>query len=251
MADKWMVCTDWRRAVIGLPSISSPFAEEGTEAHLVLEHSLRLEVPPWDLTENLEMAIAVSTVTKWLKGFMKKNPGAKYFIEYKIEWGSVVGYPTLKGRTKLLPNDKERLEGTSDLDLVTKKTLIVADYKHGYYVVDPKLSKQLRVYLMGLIKKFGERNFYELAIFQPRAQHEDGPIRIHKVSRQEMRRFTLQVEHAVEENFSGKGKRVAGQHCHYCPAAAQCRELTNYNLKVASKEFLIPIAETRTRASRS
>jgi Protein of unknown function (DUF2800) len=237
MADKWMVCTDWRQAVFGLPSISSPWAQEGTEAHEVLELSLRTELPPWDITDNLEMAIAVSTVIKWLKKFMVQNPGAKYFIEHKVEWGSVIGYPTLKGRTKLLPNEKRVLDGTSDLPIVTKKKIYVADYKHGFYIVNPKTSKQLRVYLMGLIKKFGERPAYELLIFQPRAQHEDGPIRSHQVSRHEMRVFTQQVEYAVETNFSGKGKRVAGKHCTYCPASAKCRALTEYNLKVASKEF--------------
>lgn len=240
-ADKWMVCTDWRQATIGLPSISSPWAEEGTEAHKVLELSLRFDMPPWDLTENLEMAIAVSTVTKWLKKFMLKNPGAKYFIEHRIDWGNLIGYPTLEGRIKLLPNEKRRLDGTSDLPIVTKDTILVTDYKHGFYVVDPKESKQLRVYLMGLIGKYGERKRYELVIFQPRAQHEDGPVRVHTISRHEMRVFTRQVEYAVETNFSGKGKRVAGTHCQYCPAAATCRELRNYNLKVASSEFSVPI----------
>lgn len=245
-----MVCTDWRQAVIGLPSISSPWAEEGTEAHKILELSLRTEIEPWELTENLEMAIAVSTVTKWLKKFMKKNPRAEYYIEHKVDWGYLVGYPTLVGRTKLLPNEKKKLEGTSDLPIVTKDEILVTDYKHGFHVVDPQHSKQLRIYLMGLIGKFGKRKGYRLGIFQPRAPHEEGPIRFHPVTQYEMRAFTQQVEHAVEENFSGKGKRVAGTHCHYCPAAATCRELRNYNLKVASKDFAEPLA-TGLKASRS
>lgn len=235
---------------MGLPSVSSTYAEEGTEAHKVLELALRTDLFPWDITENLEMAIAVSTVTKWLKKFMARNPGANYYIEHKIEWGSVIGYPTLKGRIKLLPHEKDRLDGTSDLPIVTRDLIIVADYKHGFKVVDPKESKQLRVYLMGLIKKFGERRKYQLAIFQPRAQHEDGPVRIHDITRNEMRVFTNQVEHAVEENFSGKGKRVAGPHCDWCPASATCRALRNYNLKVASAQFAEPIT-SGAKASRS
>lgn len=229
-ADKWMECHGWYMAVKDLPPLpSSVYADEGTEAHKVLEVCLRFGFDPYEVTDDEEMAGAVSYVLDWVQQYLIQNPGAEYHPEQWLSWGSWYRM--------------NHLGGTSDLVLTHPTELVANDYKHGKgVIIDPETSKQLRLYLLGAIAKYGERKRYRLVISQPRAPHERGPIREHVITRREARMFMNEVENAVRLNLSGKGKRKAGEHCrHWCAAAATCRELANHNLSLAIEEFGDPI----------
>lgn len=229
-ADKWMVCHGWYAAVKDLPPLpSSEYAEEGTEAHKVLEVCLRYGFEPDEVTDDVEMAEAVAYVTDWVKQYLIQNPGAEFHPEQWLRWGEWFRL--------------RKLGGTSDLVLTHPEELVVNDYKHGKgVIIDPATSKQLRLYLLGAIAKYGERDSYRLVISQPRARHDEGPIREHVIDTHEVRAFMNEVENAVRANLSGKGKRKAGEHCrHWCAAAATCRELANHNLSLAIEEFSDPI----------
>jgi hypothetical protein len=219
-----MVCTGWRQAVHGLPSRSSIYADEGVKAHELLEMALRLDLPPEELTSNPEMAEAVGHAVDWLNQYQVHNPKAKWWIEHSLPWGEAIGYPHLKGR--------------SDLVVVTDTELTVVDYKHGIGVmVDPAESKQLRIYLIGLIKKYGRRGNYQLIVIQPRARHVDGPVRIHRMSHEEIKAFAREVQVAARANLEGTGERTAGEHCRFCAAAPTCKTLAEFSLSLAVCEF--------------
>lgn len=223
-ADKWMVCTAWRQATEGLVSKSSIYADDGTEAHSLLEWSLRLGLPPEDLSEDEERAEAVGHAVDWLEEYLTKHPEAEYRIERRLYWGKAIGQPALSG--------------TSDLSITAPHELVILDYKHGIGVpVDPKTSKQLRLYLLGLILEAGTRRNYRLVVVQPRARHEEGPVRVHEITHEEVTKFKKEVIAAVEANLNGTGVRKAGEHCRWCLAAPKCRELARFNLRLAVKEF--------------
>lgn len=223
-ADKWMVCTDWLQATEGLQSRSSTYADEGTEAHSLLEWSLRLGYSPEDLSEDDEMAEAVGHAVDWLNQYLLKNPEARFWIERRLYFGRVIGYPALSG--------------TSDLVVVSPEELVVTDYKHGAgVIVEPATSKQLRLYLLGLIHEFGPRERYGLVIVQPRARHPEGPVRTHSVTHEEIKSFAKDVKNAAKANFEKTGRRKAGDHCRFCLAAPTCRELANHSLSLAIEEF--------------
>ena len=219
-----MVCTDWLQATEGLQSKSSIYADEGTEAHSLLEWSLRLGYAPELLSENEDMVEAVGHAVDWLHQYLVKNPKAKYRIERRLYFGRVIGYPSLSG--------------TSDISIVAPSELVVLDYKHGAgVVVEASTSKQLRLYLLGLIHEFGPRDSYQLVVVQPRARHEEGPIRAHSITHDEIKTFAKEAKNAAKANFEKTGRRKAGDHCRFCSAAPTCRELANFSLSLAIEEF--------------
>jgi hypothetical protein len=224
-SDKWMTCFGWYAATKGLPNKTSKYAEEGTHAHEMLEATLRLGVRPEEIVADSDLALNLSIVTTWLRKYLKAHPGSDFHIERWVSWGSAIGSP--------------KLGGTIDLAIVNREELIVADYKHGSGIVVEVLdNRQLMLYLMGLVQLYGPRKKYRIMIFQPRARHEDGPIREYIVD--DLEEFMLEVKHAVKENLKeGGGVRVAGDHCApFCTAAGRCKTLTEYSLKAAGEEFL-------------
>ncbi len=223
-ADKWMVCTAWLQATEGLQSKSSIYADDGTEAHAILEWSLRLALTPEDLTPNEETAEAVGHAVDWLSQYLVEKPEAKFHIERRLYFGKAIGYPALSG--------------TSDLFVVHPEELVILDYKHGAgVVVEPETSKQLRLYLIGAIHEFGPRENYQLVVVQPRARHHNGPVRSHHITHAEIKSFAKEAKNAAKANFEKTGKRKAGEHCRFCLAAPTCRELANHSLSLAIEEF--------------
>ena len=223
-ADKWMVCTDWLQATEGLQSKSSIYADEGTEAHSLLEWSLRLGYSPEDLSENEDMTEAVGHAVDWLNQYLITSRNAVYRIESRLYFGKAIGYPSLSG--------------TSDISIISPSELVILDYKHGAgVVVEPSTSKQLRLYLLGLIHEVGPRDRYKLVVVQPRARHSEGPIRVHSITHAEIKSFAKEAKNAAKANFEKTGRRQAGDHCRFCLAASACRELANFSLSLAIKEF--------------
>lgn len=222
-ADKWMTCYGWLKATEGLVSKSSIYAEEGTAAHELLEMTLRLGLPPSEMTGNVDLALNIATVTDWLKKYQKKHFKSDYHTERWLPWGKAIGYPTLGG--------------TSDLVVVDPSEIVIGDYKHGVGIVEVLDNQQLLLYLMGAVYLYGVRRKYRLIIFQPRARHEDGAIREYTLDDFDLQAFKLGAAHAVEENIKG-GRRVGGDHCrNYCLAAGNCKAYTRYALEAAGEEF--------------
>jgi hypothetical protein len=228
-ADKWMTCYGWYKATEGLPNVSSIYAEEGTKAHELLELTLRLGLPPSEMTQDVDLALNLALVTDWLKDYKKRNKKSDYYVEKWVSWGEAIG--------------KIELGGTIDLAVVGPDELIVGDYKHGAgIVVEVMDNRQLMLYLIGLINRYKSRKKYRIIIFQPRARHEDGPIREYPVDHVEVRDFIEEVKRAVKENFKG-GERKAGEHCRFCLAAGSCKTLARYSIEAAGEEFSSPDAD--------
>jgi hypothetical protein len=218
-----MTCFGWLKATEGLPFTTNKYAEEGTAAHELLEMTLRLGLPPTEMTGNLELAMNIATVTDWLSKYRKTHKKSDYHIERWLPWGKVLGHP--------------ELGGTADLCVIDPTELIIGDYKNGVGVVEVMDNRQLMLYLLGLIHLYGPRPEYRLVIFQPRARHEDGAVREWPVDHEEVIAFKKEAQRAVEANIKG-GERIAGEHCgNYCLAAGNCKAYTLYSLEAAGEEF--------------
>ena len=131
------------------------------------------------------------------------------------------------------------MAGTADVVVVSPDEILIGDYKNGFLLVEVYDSKQLRLYLLGLIARFGKRKKYKLVIFQPRAYHEDGAIREYVIKQDELDEFEKEAKYAAKENLKPLGgKRVAGEHCRYfCTASGTCRTFARYALEIAVTEF--------------
>jgi hypothetical protein len=116
--------------------------------------------------------------------------------------------------------------GTTDLVFVSPKVLHIADYKHGYVPVEPRLNAQLMSYLVGAIAEFGERSRYYVTVIQPRYHHAEGPVRTYQVTKEDLEWFRTELKYALEN----QDKIAAGKHCqkYYCPARGSCKVLAGF-----------------------
>jgi len=127
-------------------------------------------------------------------------------------------------------NDKIKISGRYDYvwEEDGGDTLVVADIKYGYMPVDVKDNWQLIAYAIGeLIKRQKSYNKITLRIIQPRAHHEDGPVRDCNLTTEQLYEFFKVIKHTVDQFSEGKIHFTTSSNCKYCAAAAtKCAALT-------------------------
>jgi hypothetical protein len=114
-------------------------------------------------------------------------------------------------------------------------TIEIVDFKYGKGVpVEIKGNLQLRYYALGFLHKLMGRkkilqNFLEdkclqicLTIVQPRAKHEDGPIRSEYLFQQDILDFESQLRSAIQHTLDHPDDFVVGSHCRFCPGKEIC-----------------------------
>lgn len=208
-ADKWLHCHAWRRlraefvAEFGEPP-SSAAADEGTEAHELMERHLRGQLLPETYHGFHELMEAI----EWVEA----QPGELH-LEAPVDFGELFGYVGLTG--------------TVDIILVEDNRLTIADLKFGRGVVEHKRNPQMMVYLAGAVAKFGERENYRLAVLQPRAYHPEGNNRVFELTHEELEDFIYnELEPAIERSYHPRSRAIPGPHCrNFCPMAPTCKAL--------------------------
>lgn len=122
--------------------------------------------------------------------------------------------------------------GQSDLALVTLDLIDIWDYKHGVGIsVDVERNTQLMMYAVGVIRqlqKTGQRipKRVRLTICQPRAFHQDGPIRSWETTTDALEAWIKdEWLPAAARTESNDPEFAAGNWCQFCPAKLDCPEL--------------------------
>lgn len=198
------------------PEESSEFAAEGNDAHDFAERCLNEGVDAFELMGqkgangfecNAEMAQAVQVYVDEVRRFSNFMT----LVEYRIE----------------NPELGEDFGGTADAVILADDTLHVVDLKYGVGIpVDVVGNAQLRYYAYGVLKTLKNTDHFEhvvITIVQPRAEHEDGPIRSERLTVAEVLRWGDEVmmpamRRVAEEPDSFK----SGEHCRFCPAKLIC-----------------------------
>lgn len=127
--------------------------------------------------------------------------------------------------------------GTPDLwvyDPATR-TIYLWDYKFGYGIVEVFENWQLVDYLAGILEELArlygqqidDRQFKVVfTIVQPRAHHQEGPIRRwHVSSAANLRGMHNRLEMAADEAMSGFAEARPNANCVYCEARHVCQAL--------------------------
>jgi len=227
-SDRWMTCPGSIQAEAGFPNTTSVYAQEGTDAHELLEMSLRLGVEPAALATDTtpeDMVEAVGHALDYLRAHIAECETLGLPYEFHPE-------------EKLEIDPDHGIWGTSDLIIVMPSVLVVTDYKHGQgVVVEPENNSQMMLYAAGARRKHGRRPTYKLAVVQPRARHARGPIREWSLTDDELTAFMERVHQAAIATLHGDAPRVAGSHCMWCRAAGACPTLREFALTRAIAEF--------------
>ncbi len=212
-SDKWMVCPAWRRFTQVIPKApSGKAAEEGTEAHALLEAVLVGRIASVEHA-NMEMAKHVQSCADWVYA----QSGIVH-PEVEVDYGEEFGYVNLFG--------------TSDIIIEHKEHLTVGDLKYGFGLVEAEDNSQMMIYLVGAVARFGEREKYRLVILQPRGNHFKGPIREVWVPHAELLVFKSKLAAAIADSYTNKPP-VVGAHCrNYCAALATCSGVKEHAVRL-------------------
>ncbi len=231
---RWLHCSPSARLEEQFENTTSVFAAEGTAAHELSEHKLRLflgqkskrPVSEFDSEEMdyytdvyVDYAIELITATR----ANCKDP--IILIEQRLDFSCYVpeGF------------------GTGDLVIIADGTLDIADYKHGKGVaVSAEDNPQMKLYALGALALFD--SLYDIqrvrmTICQPRLES----ISTYEVSADELTAWAeKELKPKAQLAINGEGEFLPGEHCRFCRARRTCRSRAEEHLSLARHDFKLP-----------
>lgn len=236
---RWLHCADSVRVNAAKNDTPSPFADEGTAAHALLEMCKRLDVDPEQFMGvdvarnghpvNEDMCAAVHHALSYILAWETRFPDGEVHLEQRLHWG------------KLLKLTEDVSSGTGDVLLVHRTQCVVMDYKHGAgVVVDVENNTQLMLYALGALTSPLAQHLDQalICVVQPRARHADGPVREWAITRKELEQWARRtVAPRARLVLDGSKQREAGDHCRWCAAQGSCRTLKEASMSAAAQAF--------------
>jgi hypothetical protein len=239
-ASRWLACTPSARLEERFPDTAGEFAKEGSLAHELGELLLnkltgrikkaeftkaleRIESDPLFNEDMREHATnyAVFVMEQFAKA-QQRTPDAVLQIETRLDF------------TDYVPEGF----GTGDAVIIADGTLEIIDLKYGKGVpVSSTDNNQMKLYALGALQEFDvmyDIDAVRMTIYQPRLDNisswEMGVAPLRKWAKDELKP-------KAEIAFEGGGIFVAGSHCRFCRAKAQCKALAEQQLEIAKYEF--------------
>lgn len=220
-AERWFNCPGSVELSEGMPDKSSPWAIEGTEAHEVLEATMKIE-----LSGNCGATIEENDHV------FKGKP--KAMIDYAYQAAKFILDLGEKLIAEVMVETRVYLDfihpeafGTFDGAVLDHfGTLHIFDYKYGMSLVSPKENLQMIFYGIGLAHKY-QWNFkrVRLWIIQPRVRGYDGPT-FWECSIEELRQwaevFRDRIDNVLNNPYEYVEDTGIGNWCHFCRARSIC-----------------------------
>ena len=248
-AARWINCPPSARLEEDIPSTTSSYAEEGTLAHEFGDLKLRIK-------SHVGSVAAGSQYRKWSDKVKKLRKNKLYtddmedHVEVYVEYVLSEYYAAVKDTPDAVLKIEERTDysylvpegfGTSDANIIADGTLEIVDFKYGKGVkVGAKQNSQLRLYALGLLRKFEllyDIHTVKMTIVQPRLDH----IESETLPVDELIKWAEEtVKPAAEQAYKGEGDCNPGDWCRWCKVKPTCKALANHNLKLAKHDFAEP-----------
>lgn len=233
---RWLNCPPSARLCENYEDKGSEYAQEGTDAHSLCEHKLKLALgmDTADPTENLsfyneEMEQCACDY-------------ASYVLELVEEAKKICKDPVVLIEQRL---DFSRFVaegfGTGDCVIIADGTLYIVDYKHGKGVeVSAVENPQMMLYALGALELFDgiyDIDTVRMAIFQPRREN----VSICVMSKDDLLQWAYnELMAKAKLAYEGGGEFACGDWCRFCKAKAACRKRAEYNLELAKYDFAMP-----------
>lgn len=216
-----------------LPNETSVYAAEGTAAHALGEQCLLTDREPAEysgetmegFTVDAEMISAVETYVEYCRPLM-----GRHMVEKKFD----------------LPFLGDGEKGTSDFTALHEGVLHVVDYKHGKGVpVDAIGNIQGMCYGLGAAKNFDKDKWHTLriTIVQPRAYHDDGPIRTWDIPRDELFDYMMNFAAAAKRTEDPEAPLCVGPWCRFCKAKVKCPAQAKHAQEMMEMDFAEPTSK--------
>ena len=236
-AHRWLNCPPSAKLCAEYEDTSSPYAQQGTDAHELCQHKLELalELDTVDPTPALayydeEMETCCSEYAAFVMETVAKIkqvcPDPLVLIEQRLDFSQYV--PQGFGR--------------GDCVIIADGTMHVIDFKYGVGVlVSAKNNPQMLCYALGamaLLDSLYEFDSICMTIFQPRREN----ISSYTISKADLLHWADTVlTPTAKLAYAGKGEFKAGDHCQFCKVKATCRKRAEYNLELARYDFEMPV----------
>lgn len=233
---RWLNCPPSARLCENYEDRGSEYAQEGTDAHSLCEHKLKLALgmDTADPTENLsfyneEMEQCACDY-------------ASYVLELVEEAKKICKDPVVLIEQRL---DFSRFVaegfGTGDCVIIADGTLYIVDYKHGKGVeVSAVENPQMMLYALGALELFDsiyDIDTVRMTIFQPRREN----VSVCVMAKDDLLQWAYNDLMAKAKlAYEGGGEFACGDWCRFCKAKAACRKRAEYNLELARYDFAMP-----------
>lgn len=233
-AHRWICCTPSARLECEFEDKSGRAAEEGTAAHALAEHKLRLAlgmdtskpVSPFDCAEMEGYTDEyVTFVLEQIAQAKQSCSDPLVLIEQRLDFSRYVpeGF------------------GTGDCIIIADGTLHIIDLKYGQGVlVSAANNPQMKLYALGALDLFDgiyDIGEVSMTIFQPRREN----VSIYTVFKESLYQWAEDVlKPAANAAFNGDGEYRSGEWCQFCRAAIKCRARAEEKLKLTRFEFKLP-----------
>lgn len=228
-SSRWLHCTPSARLERKFPDTSSPYAEEGTQAHACAERFLNLFLKTGKATvvinDNAEMQEAVQSYVniciEKINEARTASPDAQIKVEQRLDF------------SRWVPEGF----GTGDMVMVSDKYFEIVDLKYGKGVpVSAVNNSQMRLYALGMYEAFGYlygADKVRMTIVQPRLDS----VSTETLSVDDLLTWGEEVKKKAKIAFAGKGDFCAGSHCRFCKARNTCRAHAEYELKNVKEDL--------------
>ncbi|MDW7670579.1 MAG: DUF2800 domain-containing protein [Bacillota bacterium] len=242
-AHRWIACTPSARLEEQVQEKDSPYAAEGTLAHVLadleLAYSLGRIRDPYYHTKRADIEMN-TFFTPDMHDYVAQ------YTDFVLE-----RYHSAKARS---PDAAIRLEqrvdysrwvpegfGTADVTLISEGMIEVIDFKYGQGIaVHAEGNPQMRLYALGALDLYDTLyaiHTVQTIIVQPRKDH----VSMEEISTKALLEWAdTVVREAAAKAFKGEGEQVAGEHCTFCRVKATCRARAEANLQLAQYEFREP-----------
>lgn len=241
-AHRWLACPPSAQLEAALPDSTSDAAAEGTAAHELAEHKLRvlLGLPstrPESSWHDEDMEAHTDDYADCcmaeLTAAKTHSPAAFLSIEERLDFSHIVpdGF------------------GTGDTVIVSDGTLIIIDLKYGKGVfVAAQDNPQMKLYALGALHMYGmiyNIKRVKMVIFQPRLRNTG----IYETTVEELLEWAdTVVKPTAQLAINGEGAFTPGDHCGFCRHAPQCDALKKQHFQVLPEALTAPIEEVAPEA---
>jgi hypothetical protein len=231
---RWLSCPPSARLERKFPDKAGEAAQEGTLAHALAEARIR----HWlgEISED-GLTLRIDSIRHDPLYSPEMGEYVSEYVDLCIEKiNAAQGVALVEERLDFSRWVRNGF-GTGDMVIIGDGVLEIVDLKYGKGVpVSAEGNTQMQLYALGAIEQYGyiyDFDHVRMSIFQPR----NGGLSTQLMSVEELLAWGESIKPIAELAYAGKGDFKAGDHCRFCRAAAQCKALSEYNMKIAKLEF--------------
>lgn len=233
---RWLNCPPSARLCEGYEDKGSEYAQEGTDAHSLCEHKLKLSLGMETTDPTDSLSFYNEEMEECACGY------AAYVMELVEEAKKTCKDPVVLIEQRLdFSRFVEEGFGTGDCVIIADGTLYVIDYKHGKGVeVSAVENPQMMLYALGALELFDgiyDIDTVRMAIYQPRREN----VSVCVMAKDDLLQWAYNDLMAKAKlAYEGGGEYACGDWCRFCKAKAACRKRAEYNLELAKYDFEMP-----------